>query len=98
MDRKIGLIASDKEFEKSIIELFKEDVEKGNIIIDILDPDNIEKQGKVLESKGVKAIIVRGGGYCHTVGRVNIPVIQLKRCSGQIIIRCLSRTRIYNGC
>jgi propionate catabolism operon transcriptional regulator len=78
MDKKIGVIASDKELEKSIIELFREDVEQGKIIIDILDPDNIEKQGKILESKGAKAIIARSGGYSLTVGKVNIPVIQLK--------------------
>lgn len=78
MDTKIGIIASDKELKKSIIELFTEDVEQGKIIIDILDPDNIEKQGKILESKGAKAIIARSGGYSLTVGRVNIPVIQLR--------------------
>ncbi|MBK5241774.1 sigma 54-interacting transcriptional regulator [Clostridium sp.] len=78
MDKKIGVIASDKELEKSIIELFREDVEQGRIIIDILDPDNIEKQGKILENKGAKAIIARSGGYSLTVGKVNIPVIQLK--------------------
>ena len=78
MDKKIGVIASDKELEKSIIELFREDVEQGKIIIDILDPDNIEKQGKILENKGAKAIIARSGGYSLTVGKVNIPVIQLK--------------------
>ncbi|MEK6266353.1 MAG: sigma 54-interacting transcriptional regulator [Clostridium sp.] len=78
MDKTIGVIASDKELEKSIIELFREDVEQGKIIIDILDPDNIEKQGKILESKGAKAIIARSGGYSLTVGKVNIPLIQLK--------------------
>jgi len=78
MDKKIGVIASDRELEKSIIELFTEDVEQGKIIIDILDPDNIEKQGKILESKGAKAIIARSGGYSLTVGKVNVPVIQLR--------------------
>ncbi|MGK0467466.1 sigma 54-interacting transcriptional regulator [Clostridium sp.] len=78
MDKKIGVIASDKELEKSIIELYRDDVEQGKIIIDILDPDNIEKQGKILENKGAKAIIARSGGYRFTVGKVNIPVIQLK--------------------
>jgi propionate catabolism operon transcriptional regulator len=78
MDKTIGVIASDKELEKSIIELFREDVEQGKIIIDILDPDNIEKQGKILESKGAKAIIARSGGYSLTVGKVDIPLIQLK--------------------
>lgn len=78
MDNKIGIIASDIELKNSIIELFKEEVNKGEIIIDILDPDNFREQGKMLERKGVKAIIARSGGYRHTVGKVNIPVIHLK--------------------
>lgn len=85
MDRKIGVIASDKELEKSIIELFREDVEQGKIIIDILDPDNIEKQGKILESKGAKAIIARSGGYSLTVGKVNVPLIQLRITTQDIL-------------
>ena len=78
MDNKIGIIASDIELKNSIIELFEEEVNKGEIIIDILDPDNFKEQGKMLERKGVKAIIARSGGYRHTVGKVDIPVIHLK--------------------
>lgn len=78
MDKKIGVIASDIELKNNIIELFKDDVEKGQIIIDILDPDNMKQQGKILEGKGAKAIIARSGGYRHTVGRVNVPVVHLK--------------------
>ncbi|MBU3144423.1 sigma 54-interacting transcriptional regulator [Clostridium sp. CF012] len=78
MDKKIGIIASDIELKNSIIELFEEEVNKGEIIIDILDPDNFRQQGKMLERKGAKAIIARSGGYRHTVGKVNVPVIHLK--------------------
>ncbi len=78
MDKKIGIIASDIELKNSIIELFEEEVKKGEIIIDILDPDNFRQQGKMLERKGAKAIIARSGGYRHTVGKVNVPVIHLK--------------------
>ena len=78
MDKKIGIIASDIELKNSIIELFEEEVNKGEIIIDILDPDNFREQGKILEKKGAKAIIARSGGYRHTVGKVNVPVIHLK--------------------
>jgi propionate catabolism operon transcriptional regulator len=78
MDRKIGIIASDTELRDSIIELFPEEVGTGEIMIDILDPAMIEEQGRLLEQKGAKAIIGRSGGYKHTVGRVNIPVIHLK--------------------
>jgi transcriptional regulator, propionate catabolism operon regulatory protein len=62
MDKKIGIIASDMELKSSIEELFKEDVEKGDIIIDILDPHNMEEQGRILVNKGAKAIIARSGG------------------------------------
>lgn len=78
MENKVGVIASDIELKNSIIELFREDVEQGNIIIDILDPNNMKEQGRILEKKGAKAIIARSGGYRHTVGRVNVPVIHLK--------------------
>lgn len=78
MTNKIGVIASDKELKDSFVSLFGEEVNKGDIIIDILDENNIENQGKILESKGVKAIIARSGGYKYTVGKVNVPVINLK--------------------
>lgn len=78
MDEKIGIIASDIELKNTITELFREDVEQGKIIIDVLDSENMKEQGKNLELKGAKAIIARSGGYRHTVGRVNVPVIHLK--------------------
>lgn len=78
MERKIGIIASDIELKKSIVEIFGDDVKQGKIIIDILDSDNIEVQGKILEQNGAKAIIARSGGYSHTVDKVNVPVIHLK--------------------
>lgn len=78
MDKKIGVIASDIELKDSIIELFQEEVERGEIIIEVLDPHKIEEQGRILESRGAKAIIARSGGYRYTVGRVSVPVIHLK--------------------
>jgi propionate catabolism operon transcriptional regulator len=78
MDGKIGIIASDRELEKAIKELYKKEVENGEILIDILDAENIESQGRMLERRGAKAIIARSGGYRHTVGRVSVPVIHLK--------------------
>lgn len=78
MNRKIGVIASDAELKNSIIELFPEDVEQGKIIIDILDFNKMEEQGKILESKGAKAIVARSGGYIYTVKKVNVPVVHLK--------------------
>ena len=93
MNKIIGVIASDMELKNSITKLFKEDVEQGKIIIDILDPDNIEKQGKVLESKGAKAIIARSGGYRHSVGRVNVPLIQLKITTQDILFAIMSASK-----
>lgn len=78
MERKIGIIANDIDLKQSILELFSEDIEQGRILIDILDSERIEEQGRILEKHGAKAIIARSGGYRHTVGKVNVPVIQLK--------------------
>lgn len=78
MNGKIGVIASDEELKASFTRLFGEDINKGEMIIDILDEGNMEEQGKILEGKGVKAIIARSGGYRYTVGKVNVPVINLK--------------------
>lgn len=78
MDRKIGIIASDIGLKETIEDLYGDDIEQGRIIIDILDSDKIEKQGKLLEKKGAKAIVARSGGYRYTIGNVNVPVIQLK--------------------
>jgi transcriptional regulator, propionate catabolism operon regulatory protein len=78
MDRIIGVIASDLELKNSITELFQEDVNQGKIIIDILNSNNMEEQGKILEDKGAQAIVARSGGYIYNVGKVNVPVVHLK--------------------
>lgn len=78
MIKKIGFIASDEKMKDAVIHLFKKEVENEEIIIDILDPYNMKVQGKQLEDRGANAIIARSGGYRHTVGTVNVPVINLK--------------------
>lgn len=78
MGRKIGIIANNPELKKIIEKLYLDDIKSGNIIIETLEEDKISEQGMMLEKKGVKAIIARSGGYFHTVGKVNVPVIQLK--------------------
>lgn len=78
MGRKIGIIANNQELKDLIIKFYKQQVEDSSIIIEMLDPENIDGQGIMLEKKGAKAIIARSGGYSHTVGKVGIPVIQLK--------------------
>lgn len=78
MDRKIGILANSIELKEIIEGFYKEDVQNGKIIIDILDEDRINEQGAELEKKGAKAIIARSGGYHHTLGKVSVPVINLK--------------------
>lgn len=85
MGRKIGIIANNDNLRETIEKLYENDIKQGNIIIDTLDSDKIEEQGKALEKKGVKAIIARSGGYLHTVGKVNVPVIQLKMSTLDIL-------------
>lgn len=78
MDRKIGILANSIELKDIIESIYKEEVQNGKIIIDILDEDRINEQGLELEKKGVKAIIARSGGYHHTLGKVSVPVVNLK--------------------
>lgn len=78
MDKKIGIIANSNELKDTIESFYSEDIKNGNIIIDILDPDRINEQGAELERKGAKAIIARSGGYHYTLGKVSVPVINLK--------------------
>lgn len=75
---KIGILAPDKELENRVKELFKDDYDNEEFLIDILDSKKIENQGIYLEKKGVKAIIARSGGFFHSFGKVNIPLIRLK--------------------
>lgn len=78
MDRKIGIIANSKELKKTIERCYSDEIKNGNIIVDILDSDRINEQGAELERQGAKAIIARSGGYHHTLGKVSVPVVNLK--------------------
>jgi len=78
LDRKIGILANSIELKDIIESIYKDEVQNGKIIIDILDEDRINEQGLELEKKGVKAIIARSGGYHHTLGKVSVPVVNLK--------------------
>lgn len=95
MNKKIGIIASDEKLKNRIVELFEDDVQDGKIIIDVLSSDIIHKQGRMLESKGVKAIIARSGSYRYTVGTVNIPIIHLNVTTPDIL-QALSIAKKYN--
>ncbi len=94
MNGTIGVIASDIELKNSIEELFLEDIISENLIIDMLDPDNMEKQGKILESKGAKVVVARSGGYRHISGTVSIPIVHLKITTIDIL-QAIKKARKY---
>ncbi|WP_199854274.1 sigma 54-interacting transcriptional regulator [Clostridioides difficile] len=85
LQKKIGIIASDIELKERIEELYREDVENGTIIIDILNLDLMENQGRILVEKGVQAIIGRGGGYSLVIDTVNVPVIPMNMKSTDLL-------------
>lgn len=85
MQKKIGIIASDIELKERIEELYKEDVENGTIIIDILNLDLMENQGRILVEKGAQAIIGRGGGYSLVIDTVSVPVIPMNMKSTDLL-------------
>lgn len=85
MRKKIGIIASDIELKERIEELYKEDVENGTIIIDILNLDLMENQGRILVEKGAQAIIGRGGGYSLVIDTVSVPVIPMNMKSTDLL-------------
>ncbi len=78
MDRKIGILANSTEMKAAIENLYEEDIRNGKIIIDVLDSDKINEQGTALEKSGARAIIARSGGYRHTIGKVSVPVINMR--------------------
>lgn len=77
MKKVIGVIASDNELKNRIEKLYKNDIEKGNIIIDIINVELLESQGRILVEKGAKAIIGRGGGYKLILETVKVPIIPM---------------------
>ncbi|PBI19825.1 Fis family transcriptional regulator [Clostridioides difficile] len=85
MQKKIGIIAYDIELKERIEELYREDVENGTIIIDILNLDLMENQGRILVEKGAQAIIGRGGGYSLVIDTVNVPVIPMNMKSTDLL-------------
>lgn len=95
MERKIGIIANNIEIKETVEKLYGDQVKTGKIIIDLLDSDKIYEQGKLLEKKGVKAIIARSGGYLHSIGKVEIPVIQLKTSTLDILY-AIKTAKKYN--
>ncbi|MDF2677849.1 MAG: Fis family transcriptional regulator [Bacillota bacterium] len=95
MERKIGIIINNIDIFKTIEKLYEEDIKKNKIILEMLDAETIEDQGILLEKKGVKSIIARSGGYFHTIGKVNVPIIELK-ISTLDILYAIKTAKKYN--
>ncbi len=84
MNVKIGIIASDLEMKRTIEELYPNEVESGSLLVEVLEHEHIEEQGKALEKKGVKLIIGRSGGYDRNINNVSVPLLRLKMTSSDI--------------
>ncbi|MCC0650190.1 sigma 54-interacting transcriptional regulator [Clostridioides sp. ZZV15-6598] len=95
LQKKIGIIASDIELKERIEELYREDVENGTIIIDILNLDLMENQGRILVEKGAQAIIGRGGGYSLVIDTVSVPVIPMNMKSTDLL-RAIEMAKRYS--
>lgn len=92
MEKIIGIIASDIELKNKIQELYPSDVESGKIIIDLIDVEILEDQGKILAEKGAEVIIGRGGGYKLILDTVKLPIIPLN----MKVLDLLNAIRISN--
>ncbi|NTV91673.1 MAG: sigma 54-interacting transcriptional regulator, partial [Clostridiales bacterium] len=86
MNKKIGIIANDVKIKNTILEVLADEVENGEILIEMYDSENEEKAGRLLEAKGVGAIVARGGGYRNTAGKAGVPVIHFKIAAIDILI------------
>jgi propionate catabolism operon transcriptional regulator len=94
VDRRIGILANSEELKETIESIYPEDIKNGKIIMDILDSERINEQGKDLEKNGAEAIIARSGGYHHTFGKVKVPVINL-RIYTQDVLHAIMTARKY---
>ncbi|WP_195937858.1 sigma 54-interacting transcriptional regulator [Romboutsia sp. 1001713B170131_170501_G6] len=77
MENVIGVIASNIELKEKIETLYPREIKNKEIIIDIIELDLLEEQGKILVDKGAQVIIGRGGGYKLILDTVNVPIIPL---------------------
>ncbi len=90
MLNKLGIIATDYEMKKKIEELYPDEAQSGDFMIEILDNDHIEEQGRLLEAKGARVIIGRSGTYEKSIGNVTVPLLQLKVTSSDIFNALIS--------
>ncbi|MFA9423451.1 MAG: sigma 54-interacting transcriptional regulator [Sedimentibacter sp.] len=90
MLNKLGIIATDYEMKKKIEELYPDETKSGDFIIEILDNEHLEEQGRLLEEKGARVIIGRSGTYDKSVGNVTVPLLRLNVTSTDIFNALIS--------
>ena len=78
MTKKLGIIATDIEMKNTIEILYPEETKSGNFMIEILDQEQIDEQGKWLEAKGANVIIGRSGTYDRNIKNVTVPLLRLR--------------------
>ena len=78
MTKKLGIIATDIEMKNTIEILYPEETKSGNFMIEILDQEKIDEQGKWLEAKGASVIIGRSGTYDRNIKNVTVPLLRLR--------------------
>lgn len=90
MLNKLGIIATDYEMKKKIEELYPEETQSGDFMIETLDNEHIDEQGRLLEARGARVIIGRSGTYERSVGNVTVPLLRLKVTSSDIFNALIS--------
>lgn len=93
---KLGIIATDIEMKKTIEALYPKETGSGDYMIEILDKDHIDQQGKRLEAKGARVIIGRSGSYERSVGNVSVPLLRLQVTSFDIFNALIKGAKIGN--
>lgn len=83
--KTIGMIAPDVEMRDTIVDLYGEEVKRGEIKIKILQGHRFIEQARELEEEGVKAIIARSGVYDEIQDKVKVPVVRLKKTITDIL-------------
>ena len=84
MPKKLGIIATDDKMKKAIEKLYPYETQSGKFIIEILDQEQIDEQGKWLEAKGASVIIGRSGTYDRSIENVSVPLLRLRVTAADI--------------
>ncbi|MDM8533517.1 sigma 54-interacting transcriptional regulator [Clostridiaceae bacterium HSG29] len=93
MGNKLGIIATDVEMKKAIEKLYPDETQSGKFIIEILDQEQIDEQGKWLENKGASVIIGRSGTYDRSVENVSVPLLRLRVTTADIFNALIEGTK-----